>query len=130
VVTFLADGVLVLHALFVAFVVFGQIAIVVGLLLGQRWARSFRLRLVHLVCIAFVVVQTWLGRICPLTAWENALRRHAGQAGYERGFIADWLHRLIFYDIDPWIFTLVYTLFGALVVATWILAPPRRRTRR
>jgi hypothetical protein len=125
-----ADGVLIAHALFVGFVVLGQIAILGGLLAHRAWARGYRLRVVHLVCVLFVVVQTWLGVTCPLTTWEHELRLRAGQVGYERGFVADWLHRLIFYEFAPWVFTVVYTAFGLAVVLTWWLAPPRRRRDR
>jgi hypothetical protein len=125
----LADAVLVLHALFVGFVVLGQIAIVVGLLARRRWARALPLRLCHLGCVLFVVVQTWLGLTCPLTTWEHELRVQAGEAGYERGFIATWLYRLIYYDAEPSVFATIYTVFGAIVVLTWILGPPRRRPR-
>jgi hypothetical protein len=123
----LADLVLVVHALFVGFVVLGQIAIVAGLLAGRAWARHFGFRLAHLACVVFVVVQTWLGYTCPLTSWENALRARAGQEGYATGFVADWLRRLIFYEATPQTFVVAYTVFGLLVVGTWILGRPRRR---
>ena len=125
----LADTLLVLHALFVGFVVLGQIAIMIGLLARWRWARDLRLRLAHLGCVLFVVIQTWLGATCPLTTWEHALRVRAGEVGYERGFVATWLYRLIYYDAAPAVFTAIYTVFGALVVLTWILGPPRPRAR-
>ena len=68
----LADGVLVAHALFIAFVVFGQVLILLGLLLGWRWVRNFRFRIAHLAAIGIVVVQAWIGVLCPLTILENA----------------------------------------------------------
>lgn len=122
----LANLVLLAHALFVGFVVLGQVAILIGLLLRRDWARRRVFRFVHLACVLFVVIQSWLGADCPLTTWENALRRQAGEVGYERGFIATWLQRAIFTDAEPAVFTRIYTVFGILVLATWLLAPPRR----
>lgn len=122
----LADAVLVAHALFVAFVVVGQVLIMLGLALGWRWVRNFRLRMAHLVAIAFVVLQTWLGQLCPLTILENDLRRRAGDASYEGAFIEHWLHRLIFYEAQSWVFTAAYTLFGVLVALTWYFGRPAR----
>jgi hypothetical protein len=122
----IADMVLVVHAGFVGFVVIGQLLILAGLPLRWRWVRGFRFRLVHLGCIVFVTLQTWAGLPCPLTALENHLRARAGQAGYERGFIAHWLHELIFYDAPQRTFAVVYTVFGLLVVGTWVLGRPRR----
>jgi hypothetical protein len=120
----LADGVLVVHALFVAFVVLGQLLIVVGLWRGWAWVRNFRFRVAHLAAIGVVVLQAWLGILCPLTILENALRRRAGDVGYAGSFIQHWLHRLIFYDAATWVFTAVYTAFAALVVATWYFGRP------
>ena len=34
--------------------------------------------------------------ICPLTPWENELRRHAGESGYTGGFIEHYLIPLIY----------------------------------
>ena len=126
----LADTVLVVHALFITFVTGGLLLTVVGLLRGWRWVRNFWFRLVHLVAVIGVVVQTWLGVDCPLTTLEHSERIRAGQAGYPDGFIATWLRRAIFYDADPQVFTVAYTLFGVLVIATWIWGRPRRPTAR
>ncbi|MEE9254487.1 MAG: DUF2784 family protein, partial [Pseudomonadales bacterium] len=64
-----------------------------------------------------------------LTSWEHELRLAAGQEGYEIGFIATWVGRLIFFRAPFWVFTLAYTLFGALVLATWLWRPPRFASR-
>lgn len=120
----LADVILVIHALFVGFVVFGLGLIVIGAMQQWQWIRTPWFRVAHLLAIGIVVMQAWLGRVCPLTIWENQARQAAGTAGYEGSFIQYWLHQLIFYDFEPWLFTLAYTLFGTLVVLTWLLAPP------
>jgi hypothetical protein len=125
----LADVILIVHALFVAFVVFGLVAIVMGHWLGWAWVRNLRFRIAHLVAIGIVVAQAWAGVLCPLTIWESALRRAAGQSGYAGSFIQHWLHRILFYQAEDWVFTVVYTLFGAAVVASWFVARPSPRGR-
>lgn len=120
----LADLVLALHVLFVAFVVVGLGLVLVGGWRRWGWVRNRRFRQLHLAAIGFVVIETWLGRICPLTELEASLR-DGGGAGYESGFIAHWLSRLLYVDAPPWAFTLAYTLFGAAVVASWYRVPPR-----
>jgi hypothetical protein len=125
----LADVVLFLHAAFVAFVVLGFAAIVAGLAAGRPWARNPWLRGLHLAAIAVVCGEAWLGIVCPLTAWETALRTAAGGGGYASGFVADWVSRLLFWAAPAWVFTLAYTVFGALVALTWWRAPPRRAGR-
>jgi hypothetical protein len=56
----------------------------------------------------------------------------AGQASYHGDFIGYWVHQLIFYRAKPWVFTLVYILFGLAVLAAFVLAPPHwaGRSRR
>ncbi len=125
-----ADGVLIVHAFFIAFVVLGLVAILLGIALKWGWVRNFWFRVLHLAAIAFVVAQTFMGMACPLTTWENALRVSGGQEAYsERGFIEHWLHRVIFFDAEPWVFTLCYSLFALAVAGTMWLAPPRRSPR-
>jgi hypothetical protein len=40
-------------------------------------------------------------------------------------FVGRWVHELIFFEAPEWVFTIVYCAFGAVVLATFILAPPR-----
>lgn len=125
----LADAVLLLHVLFVAFVVLGLLAIYLGGILGWRWVRHRRFRLVHLGAIGYVVVQAWLGAVCPLTTLEMALRAEAGSATYAGSFIQHWLQRLLYYTAPEWVFVAVYTLFGSLVLASWWVVRPVARQR-
>jgi polyferredoxin len=122
----LADLMLVLHVGIVSFVVGGQLLFVLGGILAWAWVRERWIRLAHLVLIAFVVVQSWLGAVCPLTIWEQALRQQSGQAGYAESFIEHWLSRLIFFRAPAWVFVMAYSLFGALVLLTWWWLPPGR----
>lgn len=124
-----ADLLLLLHAGVVAFVILGLLLILAGGALGWHWVRNPLFRGAHLVAIGFIVIQAWLGRICPLTVWEMALRERAGAAMYRGSFIAHWLETLLYYDAPPWVFTLAYTVFGALVAGSWFLVPPDRRER-
>ena len=120
-----ADLLLVLHASFIVFVVLGLVLVIVGGLLSWSWVRNRWFRIVHLVCIGVVVVQAWLGMICPLTTWEMDLRRAAGDPGYEGSFVAHWLSELIYYDAPWWVFVVAYTAFGMLVVISWFWVRPR-----
>ncbi|MFP5344217.1 MAG: DUF2784 domain-containing protein [Gammaproteobacteria bacterium] len=122
----LADGVLILHASYVLFVIGGQALIVAGWIRRWTWTRNRWFRWLHLGAIGFVVAEAWMGVRCPLTVLENALRGLAGDTRYEMSFIGYWLNHLLFYDAPEWAFTTIYTLFGLLVLVTLALYPPRR----
>jgi hypothetical protein len=119
-----ADLVLITHVGFVAFVIMGLLLILCGGFCGWRWIRNPWFRAVHLAGIGLVVVQAWLGVICPLTTLEMYLREKAGDATYGETFIAHWLQKLLYYDEPPWVFALCYTLFGLAVVGSWLKFPP------
>ena len=121
----LADAVLVLHIGVVLFVIGGLAAVVVGNLRGWRWVNRRAFRFLHLATIGVVVVQAWLGEWCPLTLLESWLRLRGGQPGYPTGFIAHWLHRLLYWEAPLWVFALAYSAFGALVLLAWWRWPPR-----
>ena len=82
-------------------------------------------RLLHLAAIATVVAQSWFGVTCPLTTLESWLRFQAGGEAYQTSFIEHWLRWLLFYEAPSWVFSLAYSLFGLLVVASWWFFPPR-----
>lgn len=122
-----AELVLILHTTFIAFVVLGLIAVLIGMPLHWQWTRNFWFRVAHLAAIGYVVAQSLFGLVCPLTTLENHFRLRGGEDVYSAGgFIQHWLHHLIFFDAEPWVFTLCYTAFGLLVAATMWFAPPRR----
>ena len=121
----LADFVLMVHVCIVAFAVMGLLLFVLGGLLKWHWVRVAWVRLAHLALIAFVLLQSWVGMTCPLTLWEQMLRRQSGQTAYAESFIGHWLSRLIFFSAPAWVFITAYTVFGALVLLTWCWIPPR-----
>jgi len=123
-----ADAIVAVHVAWVAFVVLGLAAIVAGLAAGWGWVRNFWFRVIHLGMIGIVVAESLVGVSCPLTDWEDRLRLRGGQAGYTGDFIGYWMHRLIYFRAEPWVFTAGYVVFGAVVLATFLLAPPRRVT--
>jgi len=125
-----ADAILVVHVLFVLFVVVGLLLVLLGKAFSWLWVRNPWFRLAHLAGIGIVVLQPWLGAICPLTTWEMKFRVRAGDAVYMGSFVAHWLRELLYYEAPAWVFAVCYTLFGLLVVLSWLWVPPRSFVRR
>ena len=121
----LADLVLVLHVALVVFVVGGLVVIIAGNLRRWHWVNVHWFRAAHLVAIAVVVAEAWFGVICPLTSLEVSLRVQARATTYTGSFIEHWLQRILYWQAPEWVFTVIYTLFGLVVAATWWYFPPR-----
>ncbi len=83
---FLADAVLVLHALFLVWVVLGVAAV-------WRWPW---LAVLHLPAVAWGLWIETSGGVCPLTPLENSLRAAAGETGYSGGFIEHYVGGVIY----------------------------------
>ncbi len=120
-----ADAILLLHVLFVSFVVIGLLLIFIGKVREWHWVRNPWFRLMHMVAIAVVVLQSWIGVLCPLTILEMDLRSRAGDIVYPGSFISHWFGELLYYQLPPWVFVACYTIFGVIVVASWFWVRPR-----
>lgn len=125
----LADITVIVHVAYVLFVVLGVVAILLGWLRKWQWVRNPWFRYLHLAMILVVVAEAWCGITCPLTIWEQNLRRLAGQQAYRGDFIANFLHEALFFDAPDWVFTVCYSAFGLLIAGTFVLVPPRRLRR-
>lgn len=82
----LADGVVVLHLLFIGFVIFG------GLLL-PRWPG---LAVAHLPAVCWAALVELCGWECPLTPLETGWRQAAGQAAYDTSFVEHYLLPILY----------------------------------
>ena len=114
-----AEGVLLVHLGFIAFVLFGA-------LLALRWRWVIAL---HLPAAAWGLLIELSGRVCPLTFIENSLRMHAGQAPYADSFIEHYLLAIIY----PVALTreLQFVLAGVVLLVNaalyaWVLSRSRR----
>jgi hypothetical protein len=77
----LADATVVLHLLFVAFVIGGGVLVL-------RWQR---VAWVHLPAAAWGAWVEFAGWMCPLTPLENWLRQQGGGAVYTSSFVERYL---------------------------------------
>ena len=123
----LADLVLLVHALFVLAVVGGVVVVWIGAWREWRWVRKRWLRSAHLAAIVFVAGSAVLGWACPLTVLEDLLRSRTPGA---TGCIERWVGMLLYYSAPAWVFTALYVGFAAVVAATWYWVRPTPRRSR
>jgi len=81
-----ADLLVVVHFLFVVFVVFGGLFVL-------RWPR---VAWFHLPAALWGVLIEFTGCICPLTPLEQALRQAAGEGVYGGGFIGHYITPVLY----------------------------------
>lgn len=117
----LANGVVLLHGLFVLFVIGGGF-------LAIRWRR---MAWVHVPSAIWGALIEFAGWICPLTPLENVLRERAGQAGYSGGFVEHYIIGALY---PSGLTSHTQVILGTLVVAINGIAygygwTRRRRTR-
>jgi hypothetical protein len=123
----LADTILLIHASVVAFIVGGAFYIWIGVWRDWVGIRSPLFRYVHIGAMLFVAAETVMGLVCPLTLWEQELRGEQS----DTGFVADWVGRMIYYNLPGWVFSIAYVAFAGALIVTLILVPPGKAgTRR
>jgi len=81
----LADALVAFHLAFIVFVVAGGLLVL--------WRRGWAA--VHLPALAWGTFTELTGTVCPLTPWEQALRKAAGE-GYSGGFVEHYVVPLIY----------------------------------
>lgn len=126
---FLADGLVIVHLLWVCFMVLGTVATAAG----AFWRAIFRIRgwrWVHLIGLLFSATLGVIGQPCPLTTWEYALRRASGaEIRAEESLVIRIANRLIFPDLEPVTLSVLTVLTAALVVGVFFWRPPGKANR-
>lgn len=99
----LADLVLVVHTLFIVFVVFGGLFVL-------KWRKAMW---VHIPCALWGALIEIFGWICPLTYLEHYLREYSSNNSYEGTFIQHYLLPVIY---PPGLTTDIQIFLGILVI--------------
>ena len=123
----LADLMVAIHVGYIAYVVIGQLLIMLAAPMKWEWARNPWFRFSHLTAIGIVAYEAIRGLRCPLTVWEEQLRALGGQVfnGSET-FVGRLLHDLMFIENQPEIFfTTMYIAVFVLVIQGLVMYPPR-----
>ena len=103
----LAILVLLLHALFILWVVFG------ALLTRSRPV----LRWPHIASLVWGILTELLPWPCPLTLLENRLEAKAGVEPYQGGFLLYYLDKLVYPDISATVLPVAGVIICALNLA-------------
>jgi len=115
-----ADTLVVIHLGFIIFVALGAFLL-------WWWPR---LIWIHVPAAAWGILIELVGWTCPLTPLENHWRHLAGQAGYETGFVAEYLIPVVY---PPGLTPAIQVGLGGFVLVfngfVYAIYFARRRTR-
>jgi hypothetical protein len=140
----LADATVAVHLAYMGYIVFGQLAIMIGWPLRWGWIRNPWFRLSHLAMILIVAFEAIMGWRCPLTDLEENLREEGGQVvnevwkdgdrytGEVEGisFTGRMLRQVQFAgDLCPENVNTIFYAVAGIIGATALLAPPRFRKK-
>jgi hypothetical protein len=105
----LAVTVLVLHSLFILWVIFG------ALVTRNRPV----LRALHVASLVWGILTALTALPCPLTLFENWLEARAGIEPYQGGFLLHYLDRLVYPDVSVVLLVTVGVLVCAVNLAIY-----------
>jgi hypothetical protein len=105
----LAICVLLLHVLFILWVVFGALV---------TRSRPI-LRSLHLCSLTWGILTELLPWPCPLTVLENWLEAKAGVQPYQGGFLLHYLDKVVYPDISATFLTVAGVIICALNLALY-----------
>ena len=127
----LADLTLLVHFLYIVFLLGGLLLILLGLWRGWTISRNFWFRGLHLTTFIIVIVFELAGYLCPLTYLEIWLRQKQDPStAYFGSFIAHYIEELIYVEIPLSTIVIPSAGFALLTVFLFILAPPNRKKVR
>ncbi|MEJ5260394.1 MAG: DUF2784 family protein [Anaerohalosphaeraceae bacterium] len=131
----LADGLMVIHFLWVLFMVWGIVRTIDAAaavmvcrhppLRARRFLERWIFRTVHLAGIVFTGFLAVLGKYCPLTIWEYQLRCGGRPFAEPPGsFLLVWVERLLYPDVPPVLLEAVSALAALFTMAVYAVRPP------
>ena len=126
----LADIIMVIHFAWILFMLLGFV-LTIRAFWRPKFFERWLFRSIHLLGILFVLALEILNKYCPLTIWENALRRHYDpNTDYPGSFIIGHIEKLIYPDVSPLVVGLPTMLIAVFTFAVFIIRPPLKFKRR
>jgi len=122
---FLADTVIVIHLLWIIFMLVGFFFTLYALAFRKSLLNWWKFRTLHLVGIFYVAGLTVLGKYCPLTILENKFRSQASpEKVYESSFISHYLEKIVYPEIDPLLIQIPTLALAVATILIFVLSPP------
>lgn len=120
----LAEIVLVIHFLWIIFMIFGFFIHILSFF-NLKFRNFFLLRSVHLLGIIYVSILAILDKYCPLTILEYNLRKKFDPTLQQPdSFIIYHLERIVYPEINPKIIIYTTLMIGIISIVSFLFKPP------
>lgn len=121
----LAQLVLAVHMAIALFVIFGIVAVPLGMLRHWPFIFGFAWRLTHLGAAFSIALQKILGKTCFLSLWEFNLLDRASEGHQQIPALHAIAIDIMHWNMPLWFFTALYVLVLLYTLWLWRIAPPR-----
>jgi polyferredoxin len=85
-----------------------------------EWVKNKYYRLIHLVLMGIIFIETILGFMCPLTILENFLRNDIEI----NNKITQIIHQIMYWDLPTYQFIILYLLSLLYLIFLWFFFKP------
>jgi hypothetical protein len=124
---FFADSLMLAHAGFSVFVLYGLVFILAGVFVDWPWTRNRWFRGLNLGATLFLVTRVWLGLPCPFSVAEDSLRATITAPCPLGEFTHAIFHQLAYRGNDPHGFARWTSLFGVIAISVHLAAAFRAK---
>ena len=112
--------VLLFHFSIFLFITISFILIPLGYYKKWKWVKNKYFRLIHLILMGIIFIETILGFMCPLTILENFLRNNIEI----NNKITQIIHQIMYWDLPTYQFIILYLFSLLYLIFLWIFFKP------
>ena len=115
-----SEIVLLFHFCIFLFVILSFFLIPLGYSRKWEWVKNKYYRLIHLILMGIIFIETILGFMCPLTILENFLRNDIEI----NNKITQIIHQVMYWDLPTYQFIILYLLSLLYLIFLWFFFKP------
>ncbi len=115
-----SEIVLLFHFSIFLFIILSFILIPLGYHKKWKWVKNKYYRLIHLILMGIIFIETILGFMCPLTILENFLRNDIEI----NNKITQIIHQVMYWDLPTYQFIILYLLSLLYLIFLWFFFKP------
>lgn len=115
-----SEIVLLSHFCIFLFMILSFFLIPIGYYQKWKWVKNKYYRLIHLILMGIILIETILGFMCPLTILENFLRNDIET----NNKITQIIHQIMYWDLPSYQFIILYLLSLLYLIFLWCFFKP------